>query len=221
MKNKRWPPILITILILSLLCGALVFFSVNDGHFIPQLVTQYKFQVHQKEQLANLVKAKDNWKNKDIENYHLHIEVTTQILFYNAMDGPISPTCFIDIDVQNKDTILILKNTCDATGYLLPKEKTWTGGEDFNLFAHGKTVNGFFTSIEKNLSKPLSSCPNGCDCDGYYVYSIDYDATLGYPNSVQVSYHKPEKHAPAIFCNMLGVPGIVFPNYNVSVTPMP
>ena len=216
--------------ILLLVCGLLniVLPVLGPSEFARYLTRQsilWKFESNRKKLLSKLDEAKSTWGNQVFQNYKLAIEVSIRKLNYDALKGPISHPCHLEIEVREKAQATMTQNTCGENAYVLPTNGYYPGQPVFDLIGPVKTpstIDMMFKLIEDEINtRRYEHTNNGFECDGYYSYSIEYDSVFGSPQQLLVAYHRPIALGP-YFCTMVGSLSLmIYPEYNISVTPLP
>ncbi|MEW5940309.1 MAG: hypothetical protein AB1750_11640, partial [Chloroflexota bacterium] len=218
------------VVFLSILLGLCLFFlivltflpNISDAvGSIGKLTIEEKFDRYQKEQLSKFTSARDTWSRRGIDNYRLQIEVTPRLESYGANSAMESPSCFLESEVQKGSSAKLVGSTCSTCGYLLPATDYVMFEfitEQFNLFRNlnALTVDQMFNRISVLFREPWCG-PNGCECDGFYAYDVDYDPDLGYPTSMKLIYQKPN---PTGFCTLIGTEFLA-PEYKITLVQPP
>jgi len=230
LQNQKLLRTLGLIFALLLVCGLLSIFRpmLSSGDFARYLTRQSmlkEFESNRKDQLSKLEAAKRTWDNQAFQNYNLAIEVSTRNLNYDALKGPVSYTCHLEIEVRQKAYATMTQNTCGENAYVLPTNGYYPEQPVFDLIGPVKTpstIETMFKLIEYEINtRRYERTNNGFECDGYYSYSIEYDSIHGSPQQLMVAYHRPKALGP-YFCTMVASLGLmIYPEYNLSITPLP
>lgn len=105
--------------------------------------------------------ARHRWDTNSISHYRMAGNYT----------GNFSQ-CYYDIEVQQDRIVDIFTMSCLSSA----ESKTLT-------------IDGIFKNFERYATERVCS-PNGCYCEGIFVVSATYDATLGYPQSITTYFRR-------------------------------
>lgn len=173
--QNRWRVLFMgmIILVISAVIGTLVSFT-----SIPKII--------------ELKNSQSKWESYGLSHYMLQVKVIEQAS---------KSSCFWELEIQNESIVRRIVEECD--------EKIEVDGELKNLYyaepliSNMRTATGVedvFEILHRSL-KERECGPNGCECDGYYDYEIQYHPTLGYPISIHQTMALPIRNplAPIIW----------------------
>jgi hypothetical protein len=227
MKNRTKKITLILILSVFLVLPLLVWyiFIWNEPVNVGARKAERLFQAHKQEQLSALADNQSKWDKQNITNYFMNVEVIST----SSNGGPPDSqhdNCIITIEFRSGAAVNVPENTCGERDYTLGDWENTPWLQLFPDLTAPPNMGKIFSKMKTVLAERWCG-PNGCNCDGFYMYSVAYHPMLGYPQHINFLYepqYRPSTMSNPLlgntFCTMAGSL-ISFLEYNISVTPVP
>jgi hypothetical protein len=194
------------------LCGAGSFLISTDNPALDELKYQQKI-----------------WVGSGLRHYLLQVD---------DVPDDISYRCTEEREVINEKTSIELDRECTSK---IEVDGNLVGAALYDAVElnSAKTVSEIFHALETSMLEKKCG-PNGCNCDGYYDFAIDYHPQYGYPTRIQEVMQLDRnledglecittngiKGLRAYFrtsrtCRPCTLMGYSIHQYNISVTPLP
>jgi hypothetical protein len=170
------------------------------------------------------------WVDSGLNHYLLQVD--------DVPDEDTSYRCTWEREVINEETLIELDREC---AYKIEVDGNLVGVSAYDAVElnSAKTVSEIFHILEMRMLEKKCG-PNGCNCDGYYDFEIDYHPQYGYPTRIQEVMQLDRNLEDGLECiSTIGIKGLraylrtsrtcrpctlsgySIHQYNISVTPLP